>query len=123
MLSSTNLYQLKKAKNRKITIILSQIFRDYGADTGHLNSIINTQINRILKTQNNVRHQVDIDDEHFAECLKLIEGYTFQYMDKHYGHIEISRQNAEVCSLKDWGGKVERDGSQPDNRIKADEKI
>lgn len=57
MLASTNLYQLKKAKNRKITIMLSQLFRDYGADTGHLNSIINTLINRILRTQNNVRRR------------------------------------------------------------------
>lgn len=77
MLMSTHMYHIKKAKNRKIAIILSQIQRDYKVNTDHLFGIIHQQINRALRVQFDVQKLTDIGAEHYEECLKMIDEYFF----------------------------------------------
>lgn len=67
MLMSTHMYHIKKAKNRKIAIILSQIQRDYKVNTDHLSGIIHQQINRALRVQFDVQKLSDIGAEHYEE--------------------------------------------------------
>lgn len=84
-LTPTQLYRIKRAKERRAKVILGAISRRYGQDTACNRKIVKFRMNEELHQRFGIRKLEELDESRAEEYLQSVQVFQFEYGGELFG--------------------------------------
>lgn len=85
-LSKSQLYYIKKARDRKTRVIVAAVNREIGqGESAITNRIVKARINKELHMKFGIKRMADLQEKDYERVLSIIKNYRFLYCGKYCG--------------------------------------